>query len=84
MLGWVCKSQRHVGGSTFAAEFLSVGDAADQGLLLAQQLREMLSGPIDAVTARITVGFVVPLVLIVGAMPVFAAVIATFIQTPAE
>ena len=73
--------------STFAAELLSAGDATDQGLLLAQQLHEMLSGPVDATEARelrLTGGFAVPMVLIVDAMSVFAAVIATFIKIPAE
>ena len=86
MLEWVCKGQRHVAGSTFAAELISAGDAADQGLLLAQHLHEMLSGLMDAVAAReqrLTVRGVVPLVLIINAMPVFAAVTATF-KTPAE
>ena len=35
MIEWVCKGQRHVARSTFAAELLSAGDATDQGLLLA-------------------------------------------------
>ena len=66
---------------------LSAGDAADQGLLTAQELREMLSGPIDAVAAlelRLTGGFVVPLVLIIDAMSFFAAATAALIKIPAE
>jgi hypothetical protein len=87
ILDYVCKGQRHVARSTFAAELLSAGDTTDQGLLLAQQLHEMLSGPVDATEARelrLTGGFAVPMVLIVDAMSVFAAVIATFIKIPAE
>ena len=83
----MCKGQRHVARSTFAAVLLSAGDATDQGLLLAQQLHEMLSGPLDAIAARefrLTGGFAVPLVLVVDAVSVFAAVTATFIKTPAE
>ena len=57
--------------STFAAELLSAGDTTDQGLLLAQQLHEMLSGPVDATEARelrLTGGFAVPMVPIVDAI----------------
>ena len=32
VLDWACKSQRHVTRSTFSAELLSAGDAADQGI----------------------------------------------------
>jgi len=81
------EGSRPVARSTFAAELLSAGDATDQGLLLAQQLHEMLSGPLDSTAARelrLTGGFAVPMVLVVDAMSVFAAVIATFIKTPAE
>ncbi len=87
ILDYVCKGQRHVARSTFAAELLSAGDPTDQGLLLAQQLHEMLSGPVDATDARelrLTGGFAVPMVLIVDAKPVFAAVIAMFIRILAE
>ncbi len=87
MLEWVCKGQRHVARSSFAAELLSAGDAADQGHLLARKLREMLSGSLDAVAARelrLTGGFVVPLVLIIDAMLVFAAVTAVFTTIPSE
>ncbi len=87
ILDWVCKGQRRVARSTFAAELLSAGDAADRGLLLAQQLHEMLSGPRYAVAAgelRLISGFAVPLVLIIDAMSVFAAVTAAFIKIPAE
>ncbi len=47
----------------------------------------MISGPIDAVAAgeqRLTAGFLVPMVLIIDAMSVFAAVTATLIKSPAE
>ena len=73
VLEWVCKGQRHVARSTFAAELLSAGDAVDQGLLLVQQMHEMLVGPISASAARdrpIDGGFIVPLILFVDAMSV--------------
>ena len=44
VLDWVCKNQRHVNRSTFAAELLSAGDAVDQGLLLSQILHEIKNG----------------------------------------
>ena len=81
------KGQRHVVLSTFAAELLSAVDTIDKGLLLAQQMHEMLKGPLSAATARqmrFDGGFCVPLVLYVDATSVFAAVTATFIKTPAE
>ena len=87
VLDWVCKNQRHVTRSTFAAELLSGGDAVDHGLLLSQMLHEVLEGPMTAVEARnqrIAGRFSVPMVLYVDAMSVFAAVTATFIKTPAE
>ena len=37
ILDYVCRGQRHVARSTFAAELLSAGDATDQGLLLGQR-----------------------------------------------
>ena len=33
VLAWACKSQRHVTRSTFSAELLAAGDAADQGMM---------------------------------------------------
>ncbi len=87
MLEWVRQGHRHVARTTFPAELLSAGDAADEGILLALQLGEILSGPLDAAAAReltLTGGLVVPLVLIIEAMSGFSAVTATFTKTPAE
>ena len=84
---WVCKGQRHVARRTFAAELLSAGDAVDQGLLLAQQLHDMLVGPTSASDARqrrVTGTFLIPLILLVDATSVLAAVTATFVQIPAD
>jgi len=87
ILDYDCKGQRHVCRSTFAAELLSAGDTIDKGLLLAQQMHEMLRGALTAASARnmrFDGGFCVPLILYVDAMSVYAAVTATFIKTPAE
>ena len=87
VLDWVCKNQRHVVRSTFAAELLSGGDAVDQGLLLSQLMHELAHGPMTAVEARnqrLTGGYKIPQVLYLDAMSVFAAVTAVFIKTPAE
>ena len=86
ILDYDCKGQRHVCRSTFAAELLSAGDTIDKGLLLAQQMHEMLRGTLTAAAARNMRfdGFCVPLVLYVDAMSVYAAVTATFVKTPAE
>ena len=87
MLDWVCKNQRHVTRSTFAAELLSGGDAVDQGLLLSQLLHEITHGPLTAAEARnqrLSGGYKIPQVLYLDAMSVYAAVTAVFIKTPAE
>ena len=87
VLDWQCKNQRHVTRSTFAAELLSGGDAVDQGMLLSQLLHELASGPVTATEARelrLNGGYNIPQVVYIDAMPVFAAVTAVFIKTPAE
>ena len=87
VLDWVCKNQRHVTRSTCSAELLSGGDAVDHGLLLSQMLHEIPKGPMTAEEARgqrIAGKFLIPMVLYVDAMSVYAAVTATFIKTPAE
>jgi hypothetical protein len=50
-------------------------------------MHEMLVGPTSASIARerrLSGGFIVPLVLYVDAMSVYAAITATFVKTPAE
>ena len=87
VLDWLCKNQRHVTRSTFAAELLSGGDAVDQGLLLSQLMHELAHGHISATEARsqrLSGGYKIPQVLYLDAMSVFAAVTAVFINTPAE
>ena len=56
-------------------------------MLLSQLLHELVSGPVTATEARelrLNGGYKTPQVLYVDAMPVFAAVTAVFIKTPAE
>ena len=56
-------------------------------MLLSQLLHESASGPVTATEARelrLNGGYKIPQVLYVDAMPVFAAVTAVFIKTPAE
>ena len=87
VLDWLCKNQRHVTRSTFAAELLSGGDAFDQGQLLSQLAHELAHGPMTAVEARhqrLTGGYKNPQVLYLDAMSVFAAATAVLIKTPAE
>ena len=86
-LDYDCKGQRRVVRSTFAAELLSAGDTIDKGLLLAQQMHEMLRGQLTAAAARdmrLDGGASVPLILRVDAMSVCGFVAATFIKAPAE
>ena len=86
ILDWACKSQRHVTRSTFSAELLAAGDAADHGILLSHMLFELEHGPMSAFEARNRrmEGGYLPIALYVDAKSVFAAVTATFIKQPAE
>jgi len=86
ILDWTCKSQRHVCRSTFAAELLGAGDAADQGLLVSQMMFEVACCSLVPVEVRKRMssnGFV-DVALYVDAKSVYAAVTATFLKTPAE
>ena len=86
VIEWACRSQRHVTRSTFAAELLSAGDAVDQGILVAQMLREVETGPMTAEVARAcreNEGFV-PMALYVDAKSVYAAVTASTVKIPAD
>ena len=47
-MSWIGKSQRHVTRSTFSAEPLAAGDAADQGIWIAHMLCELEHGPMTA------------------------------------
>ena len=81
-----CKSKRHVCRSTFSAELLSDGDAADHGILLSHMIYELEHGPMTAYQARQRrlEGSYIPTAIYVDAKSVFAAVSATFIKQPAE
>ena len=48
----VCRSQKRVTRSTFAAELLAAGEAADQGLLTSHMLYETEYGALSAAEAR--------------------------------
>ena len=86
VIEWACRSQRHVTRSTFAAELLSAGDAVDQGILVAQMLREVETGPMTAESARARRenGGFVPMSLYVDAKSVYAAVTASIVKIPAD
>ena len=86
VVDWACKSQRHVTRSTFSAELLSAGDAADQGILISHMLYELEHGPMSPLEARNRrmQGGHTPIALYLDAMSVFAAITATFIKRPAE
>ena len=87
LLEWTSKGQRHVTRSTFSAELLSAGDTLDHGLLMVQQLHEIQTGETtcsQARDARLRGGFSVPMALYIEAYSVFAAITATFVNTPAE
>ena len=81
------KQQRRVVRAKFTAELLGACDTQDLGFLLAVILHEMLSGVASAAAARQlheTGGMIVPLVLYIDAMSVYAAVTATQIKIPAD
>ena len=86
VLDWTCKSQRHVTRSTFAAELLSAGDAADQGVLIAQMLYELKHGVLSPTEARDkrTHGGYIPTALYLDAKSVYAAITASEVKVPAE
>ena len=86
VLDWACKPQRHVTRSTFSAELLATGDAADPGILIAHMLHELEHAPMTAHEARsrrIEGGYM-PVALYLDAKSVFAAVSATCVKQPAE
>ena len=86
VVDWVCKAQRHVCRSTFAAELLGAGDAVDQGILVSHMFYEIQHGALTAAQARersLKQGFI-PMALYVDAKSVYAATSATFIKIPAE
>ena len=86
VLDWTCKSQRRVARSTFSAELLSAGDAADQGILISQMLHELEHGPMTALDARNRrmEGGYVPIATYIDAKFVYAVVYHTFIKQLAE
>ena len=81
-----CKSQKRVTRSTFAAELLAAGEAADQGLLTAHMLYETERGVLSAREARErrSKGGYIPISLSIHAKSVLAAVTATFIKRLAD
>ena len=84
---FVHKQQRRVVRATFTAELLGACDPQDLGFLLGVILHEMLSGVATATAARQLReqgGMVVPMVLYIDAMSVYAAVTATQIKVPAD
>ena len=73
--------------ATFTAELLGGCDTIDTGILLAQTLHELQTGAVTAsncVNLRDNGGYAVPMVLYIDALSVYAAIIATFIKTPAD
>ena len=86
VLDRTCKSQRHVTRSTFSAELLSAGDAADQGILTSQMLHELERGLMTVLEARNRrmEGGYVPSAIYLDAKSVYAGFSATFIKQTAE
>ena len=85
LLDYVSRAQRHVTRSTFAAELFSACDACDHGILVALMLREISKGVGDRSSARLlreVGGYAMPFVLIIDAMSVYSAAIATNIKIP--
>ena len=52
ILDWACKTQKCVTRSTFAAELLACGNAADTGILTSHLLYELEYGPLSITRAR--------------------------------
>ena len=85
-MDWVCKSQRHVTCSTFAAELLSAGDTADQSILISQMLYELTWGVVTPTEAREkrTKGGFCSTALYLDAKSVYSAITASVTKKPAE
>jgi hypothetical protein len=83
---WVCKSQKHVTRSTFAAELLSAGETVDHGLLLSHMLKELEVGPLSPSVSRgmCESGGFIPMALYVDARSVYAAITASCIRAPSD
>ena len=52
ILDYACKSIRQVTRSTFSAELLSAGNAADEAILISHMVYEIEHGPITISEAR--------------------------------
>ena len=81
------KVQRRAVRATFTAELLCGCDTIDKGILLAQTFHELQTGLVTAcnsVQFRDSGGYVVPMVLYIDALSVYAAIVAPFIKTPAD
>ena len=79
--------QRRVVRATFSAELMNACDTQDTCFLIAQAMHEMVTGDTSAACARNNRdngGYKVPMVLLIDAMSVYAAITATFVKTPAE
>ena len=84
---YLCKAIRNVTRSTFSAELLGACDSADLGILINLMQHEIHSGPGSKEQARILRdkgGYAMPMVLMIDALSVFAAITATYIKHPAE
>ena len=87
LIDFQAKGQRRVVRATFTAELLGGCDTIDKGILLAQTLHELQTGIVTAcnsVNLRDNGGYAIPMVLYIDALSVYAAIIATFIKTPAD
>ena len=86
ILDYACKSIRQVTRSTFSAELLSAGNAADEAILISHMVYEIEHGPITVSEARQRrfSGDYVPVALYLDAKSVFGVVTATCVKIPAE
>ena len=84
---YLCKAIRNVTRSTFSAELHGACDSADLGILINLMQHEIQSGPVSKEQARILRdkgGYAMPMVLMIDALSVYAAITATYIKHPAE
>ena len=87
IVDYVCRSEKHVTRSTFAAELFSACDAAGHGIFLALGMHEVLCGVSSKEynrKLREQGGFACPINIVVDAMNVYSSTTATFVKPPTE
>ena len=87
LVHFVSRQQRIIVRATFTAELQAGCDTIDAGFHLVQTMHEYTTGcstATESMKLRMNGGYIVPMILYIDAMSVYAAITATFVKTPAE